>query len=133
MTTEFTKILFLEDDPDLRETLTSILLGEGYDVYAATNAADALRELNALPDSYYLLATDLTMPEMHGTEVAARMLRIQPKLKVLFMSGNFDDTVGQMHFPPNQVYQLSKPFSAPEFLHMVDSIRSNKTARRRAR
>jgi CheY-like chemotaxis protein len=66
-----TKILVVDDDPDIREVLVDILEGEGYEVVTRTNgeeALEAIREEN--PD---LMILDLLMPVMDGFAVCKQL------------------------------------------------------------
>ena len=69
-----------------------MLYGAGHRVVAATDAGEAvaLLEGDELVD---LLVTDLVLPGMSGPELAERLRRRRPGLKVLFMSGYADDAL----------------------------------------
>jgi len=59
----------------------------GYVVTIVTDAASAVEAFAAVPGDFDCLVTDLTMPGMLGTEVAARMLQVRPDLPVLLVTG----------------------------------------------
>jgi DNA-binding response OmpR family regulator len=65
------KILVVDDDSDIRETLRDLLEDEGYAVTTAANGADALVSLNA--DLPGLMILDLIMPVVDGNELLAAM------------------------------------------------------------
>jgi len=58
-------VLVVEDDPDLRETLTALLTHHGYSVHTATNGREALARLRNAPHPGVVLL-DLMMPVMNG-------------------------------------------------------------------
>ncbi len=60
------KLLIVEDDLDILETLRELLQGEGYDVESALNGAAALELLKALPVLPDLILLDYMMPVMDG-------------------------------------------------------------------
>ena len=62
-----TKILVVDDDPDMRETLQMILESEGYAVVLAEDGEQCLSKLKEEP--FDLLLLDLLMPNMDGFEV----------------------------------------------------------------
>jgi CheY-like chemotaxis protein len=99
-------VLVVDDDPDVREIVTSTLADIGYHVHAAGDGAQALTFLAQLvPD---LLIADFAMPGMNGAEVAKAALARNPGLRILFISGFSDtaalaDAVGTTHL-------LRKPF-----------------------
>ena len=74
----------------------------GYTVLEARHGGEALRLCAAAPGADRLLLTDVVMPEMGGRELAERLARAAPGLKVLFMSGYTEtgDRRGRASMPP---------------------------------
>jgi CheY-like chemotaxis protein len=66
-----------------------------------------------------LLLTDLIMPDMNGKELADRMRRRHPDLKVLFTSGYTADIIGRHGMLAADVAFLAKPFSPMELARKV--------------
>lgn len=65
------KILLVEDNPDSRELLVTVLRREGYDIIEAVNGSEALRQASTQhPD---LILMDLGLPVVNGDEVTARI------------------------------------------------------------
>src|SRR4051812_5321772 len=82
------RILFVDDDPDLVRFVRCALEAEGYQVLTATDAADGLRlALTKNPD---LVVLDLLMPGMNGHAVLAGIRRRYPAMRVLVMSAAID-------------------------------------------
>ena len=80
-------VLVVEDDPDVRDYTVEMVSELGYGVLSAGDGASALRLLDSHPD-VSLLFTDVGLPGgMNGRELAQRVLRRQPKLKVLYTTG----------------------------------------------
>jgi CheY-like chemotaxis protein len=80
-------VLVVEDDPDVRDYTVEMVSELGYDVLSAGDGASALRLLDSHLD-VSLLFTDVGLPGgMNGRELAQRVLRRQPKLKVLYTTG----------------------------------------------
>jgi PAS domain S-box-containing protein len=81
-------ILVVEDEKHLCEIAEAQLINLGYSVFTANNATYALEILNANKD-IDLLFSDIVMPNnLDGYEMASSALKIHPKLKILFTSGN---------------------------------------------
>ncbi len=80
------RILLVEDDENLREAGQSILESLGYRVLTAANGREALTIYEAEGGSD-LVITDIVMPEMGGKELAQRLGRADPNLKVLGITG----------------------------------------------
>jgi CheY-like chemotaxis protein len=85
-------ILLVEDDPDIRETLTEILHGECYTVLTAGHGREGLSVLLSLPELPDVILLDLRMPVMDGRELR-RCLRSHPewhRIPVVIYSGTPD-------------------------------------------
>ena len=103
-------ILFVEDDPMVREHTGKQIVGLGYAVITAENAVDAMR----LADDGYvpdLLFTDVVMPGgMNGRQLALKLRERWPNLRVLYTSGYAH---GQLTIDGESVpskYVLGKPY-----------------------
>jgi two-component system, cell cycle sensor histidine kinase and response regulator CckA len=103
-------ILLAEDQEDVRELATDFLESRGYRVLSATDGRDALRIASEHTGTIDLLLTDVVMPFVTGPELAERLLRERPGLKVLFMSGQVSESELSRVFGPKTVL-LRKPFS----------------------
>lgn len=80
-------ILVAEDEETVRRFVRLILEKEGFRVLEAENGADALTAFEQADPPVDLLLTDVVMPQMGGHELAARLVALQPGLRVIFMSG----------------------------------------------
>src|SRR6185436_12523361 len=80
-------ILVVDDESMVRDVATLILLENGYDAIEAASAEAALELFERTDEPCDLLLTDIVMPKMSGTDLAARVLALRPKARVLFMSG----------------------------------------------
>ena len=81
-------ILFVDDEPCMRELMAMILNDEGYEVSTAADGFDALAQLrNFVPD---LIISDLQMPRMSGVEFLSVVRHRFPTIPVLAVSGSFD-------------------------------------------
>jgi PAS domain S-box-containing protein len=109
------RVLVVEDDAEVREFVVEVLGSLGYEVISASSGPDALTQARAFTTPVDLLLTDIVMPGMTGRELADRLLRIQPDLKVLFMSGYPDDVLAPRGILATDVAHLPKPFQ-PEVL-----------------
>ncbi|HEX7970444.1 MAG TPA: ATP-binding protein, partial [Stellaceae bacterium] len=109
-------VLVVEDDADVRDTVTESLRALGYDVVAAEDgvAALALLERGMRAD---LLFSDLSMPRgLAGDELARRALRLRRGLKVLLTSGYAAALSGS---PSQDFAILAKPYRHDEFARAI--------------
>lgn len=111
------RILVVEDDAGIRESVEECLASEGYEVAAVTNGAEALEWLAREP-APELLVVDLVMPVMNGAELLER-LRADARLRelpVVLMTAAMPGTGGPL--PPVDAL-LPKPFELETLLDTV--------------
>jgi PAS domain S-box-containing protein len=79
------RVLLVEDDPDIRFCTATMLHDLGY---AVTEAGDGPQAIDALDrEPFDVLVTDLSIPGMNGSELAARAVAQHPALRIVFASG----------------------------------------------
>ena len=111
------RVLVVDDEVAISGIIAKCLQRRGYTVLRADSGARAL-ELLATEGDVDLLITDLVMPEMTGRELATRVTRLRPGIKVLYMSGYSADTLGEGAWAPGSQL-LGKPFSIATLLSKV--------------
>jgi CheY-like chemotaxis protein len=98
-----------------------VLESQGYSVRVEASPDDAL--LVARSDSAIdLLLTDVVMPGMTGVELANRLRRSHPRLRILFMSGYTDAHLEARGQPESGFDLIRKPFSTPTLTAKVAEI-----------
>lgn len=112
------KILFADDDPEIREVLQLLLTSEGYQVEAASNGEELLSRLD---DSVDLVILDIMMPGMGGYHVCAE-IRKQSAVPVLFLTAKAQDSDKTMGFSAGGDDYLVKPFSYTELISRVKAM-----------
>jgi PAS domain S-box-containing protein len=115
------KILVVEDDPDVRALITRILEGAGYRVSIAQDAEAALTLCRDVGTEISLLLTDVVMPGKNGKVLADEAKALRPGLRVLFMSGYSDEILGVRGILASSVRLLDKPFTGATLLSAVAS------------
>jgi PAS domain S-box-containing protein len=111
-------ILLVEDNELVLKVAQRTLEQVGFRVLEAPNAAEALRRFEREGSSVDLLLTDVVMPDMNGPELAKRIVALDPKIEVLFMSGYTEDAlvrVGGVH----KVALIEKPFTPDALVRRV--------------
>jgi two-component system, cell cycle sensor histidine kinase and response regulator CckA len=104
-------VLLVEDEKGVRELAREYLEMSGYTVIEAENGHTAL-ELAALhAGSIHLLMTDVVMPGISGRELADRVAKVRPGIKVLYMSGYTDQAVVHHGILETDAVLLQKPFT----------------------
>jgi len=81
------RILVVDDEAPLANILMRGLKRFGYQPEAVSSAQQALSLIQGKPEFFDLVITDQTMPEITGTELAAKIVEIRPDLPVILVSG----------------------------------------------
>ena len=107
-------LLLVEDDDAARELLVEFFEGRGFDVIAAASGREALHLAEQQEREIRLLFTDLGLADMRGTEVAAALAAKIPDLRIVFVSGYTQETVGEAMGLGGRTAFLHKPFRLRE-------------------
>src|SRR5215469_7459309 len=86
-------VLLVEDEPGVRELAREYLQMSNYTVLVAEDGHSALELAATHAGPIHLLMTDVVMPGMGGRELADRMRRLRPEIKILYMSGYTEQAV----------------------------------------
>jgi two-component system, cell cycle sensor histidine kinase and response regulator CckA len=105
-------ILVVEDESDLLDLCKIMLESIGYQVFAANNPEEAVRQIEEHKGKIQLVITDVVLPTMNGRDLVNTLLTHAPDLKVLYMSGYTADTITQRGILDPGVHFLQKPFSS---------------------
>jgi CheY-like chemotaxis protein len=108
------RILYVEDEQEIRTLGQEVMAGLGYQVTTAEDGAKALALLRAAPEAYDLVVTDLAMPGMGGQELVARLKDLCPGLPVVLCSGYLDRGQESQLRACGVREVLGKPFSRSE-------------------
>jgi CheY-like chemotaxis protein len=120
MTARDGRILVIEDDPSLRETLAEVLVDDGHEVRAAAHGDEALDHLDGwVPD---LILLDLMMPTMDAYEFRRRQWQrgIAPGAQTLVISAARDIEAAAARLEADE--WIAKPFLLDEVLEAVDRL-----------
>jgi two-component system response regulator HydG len=109
-----TKILLVDDETGILDTLRILLRGNGYDVVAALSGREAVEMLpDASPD---IVLTDIRMPGMTGLEVMAKAHELDPETAVILMTAQASLQTAVRAVNEGAYYYLQKPFANEELL-----------------
>ena len=118
------KILIVDDEPDVGQTLKMILEEHGFDVDYFTDPRKVLE--NFRPDFYALIILDIKMPEVNGFELYHKLKSKDANIKTLFLTALSDV---EAYSPSSKVYPImgerhfvKKPVDNRDLLEQVYSI-----------
>jgi PAS domain S-box-containing protein len=104
-------ILLVEDEKGVRELARQYLEMSGYTVIEAEDGHTALELSGMHAGPIHLLMTDVVMPGISGCELAERISRMRPGIKILYMSGYTDHSVVHHGILQSDAVLLQKPFN----------------------
>jgi DNA-binding response OmpR family regulator len=102
------RVLVVDDEPDIRETLTDLLVADGYQVTTAVDGAAALScVVEQRPD---LVLLDVDMPRLRGVEALVAIRALSPTTQVIMMSGKADLEEAKRALAAGAFDYVTKPF-----------------------
>jgi signal transduction histidine kinase/CheY-like chemotaxis protein len=112
-------ILVVEDNDSVREVAAAMIEEMGYDVLTAINGPEGLKIIEERRDINLVLSDVIMAGGMNGPELAAKAMKVRPKLKVLFMSGYAPGSVRLMQDLPDTIELVNKPFTRNDLTEKV--------------
>ena len=121
------KILLVDDEQDIVETLKFVLEGEGYTCYCAYNGEDGLKlAKEIIPD---LMILDVMMPKINGFKIS-RLLKFDAKYKdipIIMLTARIQDSDRQIGEETGADVYITKPFDLDEVLSTVAKLINNRS------
>jgi two-component system, OmpR family, response regulator RegX3 len=114
-----TKILVVDDEPAIRESVTYALEREGFDVRAAADGETALRV--ALEERFDAVVLDIMLPAISGTEVCRR-LRAESAVPILMLTARTAEIDRVVGLEIGADDYVAKPFSMPELVARIRAL-----------
>ncbi len=115
------RILLVDDDELIRESVASVLEILGHTVMVASGGQAAL-DLLAAGHPADLVILDMNMPGMNGAEALPRILALRPGLPVLMATGYSDEDIAPLIAGHPNVSSIQKPFSMKELKRKLDGL-----------
>lgn len=119
-------ILLVDDDNGIRELLAAAL-SRRYRVIQASDGIEALALFLREPDAVDLVVTDIRMPVVDGIELAERLSATRPSLKILFISGFFEEDERTRKLVHMGAAFMAKPFGVRTFIAKVNDMIDRRT------
>lgn len=118
MTSEATRIMIVDDDSEVAESVAELLRHSGYLVEIAGSGEVALQRAQA--EDFNITIMDVHMPVMNGADSCLEIKRIKPGARVVMMTG-LDEWVPASASRVGAEGLLRKPFSPQELMRLIDS------------
>jgi CheY-like chemotaxis protein len=104
-------ILVADDEGFVRHFLATTLSRAGYRLILAEDGEEAFRKFKKHRDTISLVISDMVMPKMNGLVMYQEISKINPCIKMIFISGYSADMVQCEPLPEDRVRFVTKPFS----------------------
>jgi CheY-like chemotaxis protein len=118
------KILLVDDEPDIIYTITKVLETSGFVVDPYTDPTLALSDFR--PKLYDLILLDIKMPKMNGLDLYQQLMRIDPDVKVCFLTASelFYEEYRKLDANPriDKAHFIQKPFPSEELIYQIKEM-----------
>ncbi len=120
------RLLIVDDEPVVRDSLSKWFAEEGYEVGAAESASEALRRLSE--GRWDLALVDIKMPGTDGIELQRRLREINPQLVVVIMTGYASVETAVAALKNGAYDYVTKPFDPDDIAHTVRNALGHRRA-----
>jgi diguanylate cyclase (GGDEF)-like protein len=118
------RIWIIDDDPSIRQLVKRMLVDQRHDMWDTGDAAEAIARFAATPVDQRpdVIVTDVIMPVMTGMRMIDQIALIEPRLRVIYMSGNVQSMITWQGPPATIVDFLEKPIGADVLVAAVQRM-----------
>lgn len=116
------RILVIDDEPEIRNTIADILVMDGHDVQTAQDGKDGLDRMGRNP--FDLILSDMRMPEMDGQTLYDHVRHDHPQAlkRIAFITGQAHDPEFGVFLRETGAQVLGKPFTIHQLRQLVDRM-----------
>jgi len=115
-------VLLVEDSDAVRDVVTCMLESDGLTILQASGGEEALALARRGEAPIDLLLTDIVMPGMSGVELADRLERERPGMRILFMTGFAEEAVVKEGILGKRRECIGKPFTQEQIAKRVREL-----------
>ncbi len=123
-------ILIVDDERDIRELISEILIDEGYATRLAANSDDAMAEVNAKPPALLILDIWLKDSRMDGIDILMAVKRGNPDIPVVIISGHGNVEIAVAAIKQGAYDFIEKPFNIDQLLVVIKRAMETSKLRR---
>jgi len=126
---EKNRLLLVDDDPSVRESLENVLIGEGYDVVPAGDGVEAIELAGKVPLDLVLL--DLNLPKKNGWDTFEILIRQNPRMPVVIITARSNQLFPALASGVGAL--MEKPLDLPKLLQTIRNLLDEPVEARLAR
>ncbi len=112
------KIIVVDDDPYVLESVSRMLNEYGYSVISCDNGEDAIAEL--IKNESMMILTDIKMPGMSGIELLEKIHAVYPKMPVILMTGYAELDLAIAAIKKGAFDFITKPYNPEYLIHTLE-------------
>lgn len=116
------RILLVEDETEVRSFVTNLLTENGYSVFEATNAKEAMDVFEMEGGNFHLAFIDVVLPDRDGIDVADYFLTRRSELPVLLASGFPDHRSQRLFIERRGLPFIMKPYDVDDLLKTIREL-----------
>ena len=113
------RVMIVDDDRDLAESLAELIEMHGHKVSIASNGKEALERFHQ--QDFDVTFMDVRMPVMNGVDSFLAIKKLKPKARIVMMTG-FKEPILEKAIKAGAEGPLHKPFSVEDMLKLVETI-----------
>lgn len=119
MASKVIRVMIVDDDQDLAESLADLLQVHGYEVDVAKDGRDAVE--HARSQDFDIAFMDVRMPVMNGVDSYFAIKKMKPQARIVMMTG-FKEPILERAINAGAEGPLHKPFSVEDMLKLVETV-----------
>jgi len=114
------RILVVDDEPNIRRTLSAVLRSRGYEVVSASDGNEAVKLARETP--YDIAIMDVRMPGLDGIQALQELIALDKNSRVVLMSGHGEDDEKNQAIKSGATAFLEKPVSVDSLLELLRQL-----------
>ena len=123
------RILIVDDDEVLLDTIKNGLLAEGHQCDTATGAIPALEIIEK--ESFDIMIADIIIPDMDGLELTGKVKRMRPEVSTIIITGHIEDFPYDLAIEAGASDFMKKPFTLKELIARINHVQVQEELRKR--
>ena len=116
------KILTVDDEPSITQSMRFIFGGSRYEVTTADTGAEALAKIDADPEGYDVIIIDQKMPRLTGVELVHEIRNRPYSGKIMVLSAHLSPDIRSAYEELDVDVMVDKPFDINDLRHLLDKL-----------
>jgi DNA-binding response OmpR family regulator len=116
------RVLVVDDEPNIRRTISTFLVRHGFDVHTASDGEEAVGRVElARHEPYQTVVLDVVMPRRDGVAAAAAIRELAPSTRIVLLTGIVADPAMERTVLSSEAdHKISKPLNLQRLLEIIE-------------